>query len=262
MVAKVGGTPIFAKQVLAEAQRTGKPAREALASLIEEDVAAEAAHSLGRSLPSSDDADVKTALVQRMLERDFEPGLQQNAIPDKTLRPLYDRAHDSLVHPPLVEVGVLAFYTGALMKDEPRKARGEAAKDLVAYLAKKPIKTIDDFAAIAEDPQWSRRGVTYLRTVQGPDQPFSRAIGNEVVKLRAPGDITPLMSDETGFYLARHIGVKPAENLSFEQVREKLAAGYFPRWTQEQFLAFTSKLAQTHKVAVYFDRGIPNEQGR
>jgi hypothetical protein len=262
VVANVGGAPIFAKQVLAESEMGGTTPRQALARLIENSVAAQAIHSVGRLPPSSDDEEVRAALVQRLLERELEPSLQQKDMSDAALRPLYDRARDNFVHPRLVDVGMLTIYTGPLMKDEPRKERRETASELAAWLANHPAESVEKFAKLAQDPGWAKRGVGYRRLLQGPDEPFSKIIGDEVIKLRAPGENTPLMADETGFYIARYIDEKPAQNVSFEQAREQLAAAYFQRWSQEQFLAFSSKLLQSHKVEIHFDRLAPNEDGR
>jgi len=259
-VARVGGVPIFAKQVLAEAERTGKTPREALTRLIDDHAAAERIRSLGSALPSDDDPDVKSALVQRLLERELEPEL--TAIPDSTLRPLYENARDSFVHPRLVEIGVLAVYTGEKMKDATRKLRSDTGKELAAFLAKHPATSLDEFAAIARDRTWSGRDVVYQRLLQGPDKPFSRVVGSEVEKLRAPGDTTPLLSDETGFFIARYVDEKAPQNTTFEQARATIAAAYFERWRQEQFLSFTAKLLKKHKVEAHFDRINQDEEGR
>jgi hypothetical protein len=262
VVARVGGVPIFARQVLAEAKRSGTPAREALASMIDANVLAEGVRSRGWIPATSDDFEVESALVQRFVERDLEASFEPSAMPDKDLRPLYDRLLDRYVHPRLVELGILAIYTGPLMKDERWTARKHTAQDLAAYLAKHPPKTLDDFAAIAKEREWSDRAVVYNRTIQGPDRPFPKVVGTEALKLRAPGQTTPLVWDETGFYIARYIDEKAPENVSYEQARGELATAYFEKWTQEQFSAFTSKLAQAHKLEVHFDRIVPDEKER
>lgn len=262
VVATVAGVPVFSKQVLAEAKRTGKSPREALETLVQANVVAEGARSRGWTLATMQDFEVESTLVQRLVERELEVSLERSAMPDKDLRPLYDRLHDHFVHPRLVEVGVLAIYTGALMKDDRWKARSNTAQELVAYLARHPPKTLDDFAAIAKDPQWADRSVVYRRTWQGPDQPFPRGVGTEALKLRMPGETTSLATDATGFYIARYIAEKAPENIPFEQARGELAAAYFDKWVQEQFLAFTSRLARDHKVEVHFDRIVPNERER
>lgn len=254
IVAKVAGAPIFAKQVLAEAKTSGKSPREALQRLIDDDVAAHAIRSAGRSPSASEIQDVQAALVQRLLERELETNLQQKDIPDTVLRPLYERVRDRFVHPRLVEVGMLTIYTGALMKDASRTKRRELASELASFLANHPAESLEEFASIAQNRRWADQGVGYRRVIQGPDQPFSKAIGAAVIRLRTPGDTTAVLADETGFYIARYIDEKPAENVTFEQAREQLAAGYLQRWTREQFLAFSTKLIQKHKVELHFDR--------
>jgi len=262
VVAKVGGVPILAEQVLAEGKRTGRPVREALTSLLDANVTAEAIRRRGGTPAPSDDFEVESVAVQRFVERDLESKFDPDAMPDKDLRPLYDRLRDRFVHPRLVEIGILAIYTGPLMKDARWTERKKTSQDLAAYLAKQSPKTLDDFAAVAKDPQWADRAVVYRRAVQGPDRPFPKVVGDEALKLRSPGQTTPLVSDETGFYIARYIDEQAPENVSFEQARGELAAAYFDKWTQEQFLAFTARLVQAHKVEVYFDRIVPNEKER
>jgi hypothetical protein len=262
VVARVGSVPIFAKQVLAEAQRSGKTPRDALAGLIDEDLLSDLARGLGRLPPPTDDPDVKDVLVERLLERDLEPSLDVSAIPDSALRPLYEKVRNSFVHPRLVEIGVLAVYTGELMKEAPRQARAATAAELADFVAKHPPRTLDDFSALARDGQWSKRHVVYNRVWQGPDRPFSKVVGTEVAKLDAAGQTTGLLSDETGFYIARYIGEKPPENVDFDKARPQIAAAYFERWRQEQFLSFTAKLMQKHTIVAHFDRIAPDEQGR
>jgi hypothetical protein len=262
-MAKVGGVPIWSKQVLAETKRNGWTPRVALERLVEQQLAAEAIRGLGRGLPPPDDPEVKSALVGRLLERELEPSLDDaSAIPDSTLRPLYEKARDNFVHPRLVEVGVLVIYTGNLMKDEPRKARAATARELYAFVTAHRPATLDDFAAIASDSQWSERNVGFNRLWQSLDKPYSITVGTEVAKLRAQGDTTPLISDETGFFIARYISERPAENLSFERARPQIASAYFERWRREQFLAFSGRLLHAHKVEAHFDRITPDEQGR
>lgn len=254
VIARVEGIPIYAEQVLARAKLGQTGARQALTQLLDDAALAEAGHRLGRALPSPEDADVESALVERFVEREIEPALRRSAMPDSALRPLYEMARDNFVHPRLVDVGVLAIYTGPAMAETPRQKRAQTAADLAAYLAKHPVATLDDFAAVARDSQWSSRSVVYNRILQGPDKPLSRAIGKEVAKLRAPGDTTTLLSDQNGFFVIRYIGEKPAENTSFESARPGLATRFFERWRQDRFLSLSSDLMRDHKVEAHFDR--------
>jgi hypothetical protein len=254
VVARVGAVPIFGSQVVAHAKAIGKAPREALSDLVSLYLLAERARRDGRWPADITDVEVKSAAVQRLLERELEPMLRPEAIPDSVLRPLYDRIKDAFVHPRLVEVGVLAIYTGALMKTEPRNERAAVAKELYAHLQQHPPGSLDAFAAIARDPAWAARNVVYSRFLQAPDRPLSPSVGTEIAKLKAEGETTQLLTDQDGFYLARYIGERPPENITFEQARPKLLEGYLEHWRQQQFQDYTGKLLQAHRVVAFFDR--------
>jgi hypothetical protein len=251
--------PICASQLLSAAKDTAAPPRQVLTELVTLHLLAERARQAGWRKVASSDREVESVLVQRLLERELEPQLRPTAIPDRVLRPLYDRAKDAFVHSRLVEIGVLAIYTGALMKDAPRRERTAAAQELAAYLAAHPPASLDAFAGIARDPAWSARQVVYSRFLQSEDRPLSRVVGEELVKLRAEGETTRLLSDDDGFYIARYIGERPAEHIRYEDARPKLLEGYLERWQQQKFQEYTRTLLQAHKVVAFFDR--LNEQG-
>jgi hypothetical protein len=261
VVARVGQVPIFAKQIEAEAKKTGKSARGALEDLVAFNLLAESARVQAFPLANTSDPDVRSALVQRMLEKELEPNLRPEAVPDSYLRPLYERARESFVHSRLVEVGLLAVFTGAPMQKEDREPREQTARDLAIYVKKHPAKTLDEFAAVARDPVWSKRSVTFRQMFQSTNSPLSEAVGAEVGKLRAPGDTTPLVLNEDGGFIARYISERPAENITFEQTRGKLLLGVYEHWHREQFLEFTTKLARQHRVEMHPDRLPRDEQG-
>ena len=261
VVARVGQVPIFARQIEAEAKRSGKTAASALADLIAANLLAEQARERGFTLPSTADHDVQSALVQRLLEKELEPTMRPEAIPDADLRPLYEKARDAFVHSRLVEIGFLAVYTGAPMRKEDREPREQTGRELATYLKNHPAETLDEFLAVASDPAWASRNVVFKRVFQSTNMPLSEAVGAEVSKLHAPGDTTPLVVDEDGSFIARYISERPAENISFEQAREKLQAGFYDHWRRQHFLDFTSKLARLHRVETHPDRLPRDEQG-
>jgi hypothetical protein len=261
VVARVGEIPVYASQVLAEAKRSGLPPRTALDNLITSSLLAERARQADRRPAPASDPEVESTLVQRLLERELEPTLRAEAMPDSALRPLYERAKTSFVHPRLVEVGMLAIYTGARMARDLREERAQAARELAAWLKSHPPATLEEFAAIARDPAWSSRNVVYDRFLQSPEAPLARKVGEEMVKLRATGESTGLLSDDDGFYIARYVSEKPPQNVTFEQARAKLESGYLDIWRQQRFAEFTARLMQGHHIEAHFERLPRNEQG-
>jgi hypothetical protein len=261
VVARVGQVPIFAKQIEAEAKQTGQPAPAALENLIATNLLAELARKQGIPLASTADHDVQSALVQRLLEKELDPTMRPEAIPDGDLRPLYEKARDAFVHSRLVEIGFLAVYTGGRMGKEDREPREQTGRELARYLKNHPAKTLDEFAALANDPAWAKRQVVFKRVFQSTNKPLSEAVGAEVGKLHAPGDTTPLVVDESGSFIARYISERPAESIGFEQARGKLQAGFYAHWRRQHFLDFTSHLARLHRVETHADRLPRDDQG-
>ena len=261
LVATVAGTPIFAKQVAAKAKATEISARQALDDIIEGYLLAEVAMKGGTTLSSSDDPDVRSAMVQRLLERELEPNLRRETLPNIILRPIYEKTRIHFVHSRLVEVAVLAVYTGPPMQKEDRDPREQTARELAAFVKSHPPKTLAEFEALAGEFRWKDRHVTLRRFEQSLDSPLSASVGVEVAKLRAPGDTTPLVIDEDGGFIARYISEKPSENVSFADARNTLVDMLYEKLRQQQFIEFTGKLGQLHRVQANFDRLSTNEQG-
>jgi hypothetical protein len=261
VVARVGQVPIYSTQVLAEAKREGKSPRQALDDLVAANLLAERARQAGMRPPPPRETDVESALVQRLLERELEPSLRAEAMPDSVLRPLYDRAKAAFVHPRRVEIGMLAVYTGARMDDARRGKRQKAATDLAAWLKAHPPATLEDFAAIGREPEWQARGVVYDRFLQSSAEPIGGKVGQAMAKLHTVGETTSLLADDDGFYIARYISEQAPETITFEQARGKLKAAYLETWRQQRFLEFTGRLMQGHRIEAHLDRLSLKEQG-
>jgi hypothetical protein len=256
-VAVVDGVAIGRAAVAVEMRRSGRGAREALADLIDfELLATAAARALGAD-PDLDDTRDRAA-VQRMIERELEPKLTREAIPDSLLHGIYEKAHSVFVHPRLVQVALLSVYTGVRMKDAPRARALETAHALDAYVRSHPSATPDDFEAIASLPAWRDARVKHNRLFQAIDQPFSADVGRVVATLQHPGDTTPLMSDESGYHIARYVSERPPENLSFVDARERLRDEIAARWKQGQFLEYAQAAANPHQIEGFPERFDPS----
>ena len=261
MVARVGSVPIFANQIKAVAKKSGISPRAILDQLVEDNLLAEAARGGGLQIFNDSDREVSSALVQRLLERELEPSLPFEAVPNADLRPLYDKTRDHFVHPRLVDIGFLAVYTGPTMQKEDREPREQTARELARYLKNHPAKSLDEFSDIARDPDWSHRHVVFRRTLQSTDKPLSEAVGKEVIRMRSPGDTTPLVIDENGGFIARYVDERPPENITLEQSRGELLPAYYEHWRRQKFIEFTTILARLHHVETYPDRLSQNDHG-
>ena len=253
VVAVVDGAPIGRAELVAEMRRSGKNARDALSDLIDfELLAARAQRAAG---PDPEIEEVRDrAAVQRMIERELEPRLTREAIPDPVLRGVYEKARGVFVHPRLVEVALLSVYTGARMKDQPRARARETALALEAYLRSHPPPTPEAFEAVAGEATWKEQRVKHARLFQSLDEPLAADVGRVVATLKGPGDTTPLISAESGFHIARYVSERPPENVTFEQARDRLRDQIAERWRQAQFLEYAQAAAGPHRIEAFPER--------
>jgi hypothetical protein len=253
VVARVGDVPIFAAEVAGQAAQTGKAPRAALEDLIDLNLLAERLRS--RWPPQDRDPEARSLeremLVQRLMERDFEATSRPEDMPDATVKTIYDASVDQFVHPRLVEVAVLSRPLGKRATPEKRAEARKTMTELAAAVALRPLRTPEDFQALAIEDQWRGRQVQYFRFQQAGDKPYSAKFGAVVNKLKTPGETTGIIEDEGGVSIARYVGERPAANRSFEQVKQELRDAFYPRWRQAKFLEFTQQLATQHEVELH-----------
>jgi hypothetical protein len=252
VVARVGEVPIFAADVSAQVARTGKPPRAALDELVAQHLLAE--RSRASWPPGTPEAAAlrKQVLVQRLLERELEPVLRVDNIPDGELRQFYQRARSFFVHARKVEVAVLHFPFRNNTPEE-QKAAGRKTMAELAPLVTLRGHTADDLRAFAADPAWKNRGVQYFRFLQSDEEPYSPQFGKAALALKGPGQTTGVLEDAWGLNIALYLGERAPRNSSFEEVRDDMRKDYFPRWRQAKFLEFTDRAATHHVVEVHSD---------
>lgn len=253
VVARVGEVPIFAAEVSGQAARTGKAPKQALADLIELHLLAERVKPRWPALARDSEARAleQEMLVQRLLEREFEPVTRLQDMPDSVVKVIYDASVDRFVHPRLVEVAVLALTPG---KKATPTARAEARKlmtELKAQVDLRKERTPEDLQAAIVDGPWRAKKVQYFKFTQAGDKPYSARFGAEVGKMKTAGETMGVIEDEFGFYIARFITDHPAQSRTFEQVKGELRDAFYPRWRQGKFLEFTQQLAAGHEVEIH-----------
>jgi len=256
IVARVGTVPITADQVAAQLARApGLSVRQALAQRITFEVLAQAAADHQTAPTAQEVAERKNAEVERLVEREIEPQLRPESIPDADVRALYERGKRRFVHGRLVQATVLCLFTGARMSAE-RRARIEAnAKLLAADLDGHPTLSPAEAEALARQPRWADRQVSVTTVWQDEQegQPFPPVVSRALAGLHKPGDRTPLVGDETGYYIAFYLAEEAPLAQTFEQVAGTLRAEMYEPWRRQRFLRLTRDLAAGHDIEVFPD---------
>ncbi len=258
VVARVAGNPIFASEVRAQSERSGKPPRQALDELIRFQLLAERARERGIADHIPESEVPRTLLAQRLIEREFDPVSDIAHLPDAELLRLYQLNRTRYVHPRMVNVAMLSVYPRRNLPKKDALARAkETALLLYDHVSKRPVRTPEDFITIAKDETWKARHVMYAKVWQGPDEssgPMRTEEAATIARLHKPGDTTGLMEDEGAYHIARYIEEEPPSNVSFQQAREELRREYFPRWRQERWKQFCARLQDEHRVEAFTDR--------
>jgi hypothetical protein len=76
-------------------------------------------------------------------------------------------------------------------------------------------------------------------------------VKEEILKLKAPGDTSALIEDQSGLFLATYAGEKPPENIPYAAVREKLIQGYFEHWRSQRLAQIMHKLSEGHRIEIH-----------
>jgi hypothetical protein len=256
VVARVGAVPITAAQVAAQIARApGLTATQALDQWITFELLAQAAAGAGTAVSPDDVVERKKVEVQRLVERDIEPRLLPDSIPDADVSALYQRGKHRFVHGRMVRTTVLCVFTGARM-NAARRAHAEAnAKLLAAELETHPARTSAEAEALATQPRWVERQVSVTTVWQDQEagEPFPPVVGRALASLHRPGERTPLVGDETGYYIAWYVAEEPPLNQSFEEVAPTLRAEMYEPWRRQRFLRLTMDLAAGHDIEVFPD---------
>jgi hypothetical protein len=253
VVARVAGRPILASEIARDARLSGTDPTAALEARVRFELLATAAAAAGVPPSPADEESLRQAKVERLIEDTLEPRLRRDAIPEAEVRAFYDRVRKRFVHGRLVQVAVLCVFSGARMKAEPRARAARRAGELRDYLDAHPGLADDAFLAIAHDPAWTERmpSVSSATVWQDEAEPFPVVVGKAVARLGRRGETTPLVGDESGYYVARYLGERPPENVSFAEARPRLEEEMWPPWRRRRFLDLTLELARGHEVEAF-----------
>jgi hypothetical protein len=251
VVARVGNVAISAAAIAAQMRRQGIDGRRALEDLVDFEILADAARLANTPADGTDAALLRSTKVQRLIEREIEPGLTRHAIPEADVRGVYDKAKGRFVHGRLVEIAILCVFTGSRMKPELRGRLEDIAHRLKALIDGRPQRTAADFEAISKDPFWLERKVTFTTVFQGDSEPFPRVVGRAVQRLAHPGDTTDLVGDETGYYIARYVSEKPPKDIAFETAAPAIREDMYEPWRRRQFLRLVMDMSAGHDIEVF-----------
>ena len=255
IVAEVGGVPILASAVAAQAKSAGVDARAALTTLIDAEVLAEAA--LARGL--LDDPDVREATrsaeVRRLLATDFQRDTPDTKIPDADYRKLYALNKLRFEHADAREVWHLLVPAPEATSTPAQRA--EARGRLLALVpAAKTAPTDEAFAALAaagpRDPPAARMKAEHITFPRKDvvEEPFAAA----AFALSRPGVVSEIVETSYGYHLIRLVQIIPGRHLDLDAARPELHDAASSAYRTQAFERWARELVDRAHVELHVER--------
>jgi peptidyl-prolyl cis-trans isomerase C len=248
VVARVNETPIVTSEVrLRRATRDGGPVLDDL--IVEDLLAAEAKRQGLLGDPKVRDA-ARRAMVQRLLEREFEAKVKPADVPEGVLRRAYRNNYWFFNRPEIREFE--HFLVWATPKDTPQRqaaSRHLAGEILRAVLSRRSAALADLRAEIEARGRAAGVKVQYERT-RGVRSRLEKDFADLLWAL-APGQIGARVAQSRyGFHVLRSVRVEPEVSRPFEAVREEVRERVWTEWREMRFKSWVADLRARHGAKV------------
>lgn len=242
VLARVNGRPLVASQVVRQVEKTGLGVREALETLIDEELLVQEAerrdlHRDPEALQQAKQAAIY-ALLRGTFEREFTPG----SVPTEDLRKLYDlnaRAH--FQRPEIRQFAHIAaprpwqrrgrrWHLDQQADRRLRKAFGDLRSEILASAP----KTWQEFEAFATGELAKELKVFSERGTKARDE-LQKPFADALFSLKGPGDISEVIATRQHLHVAFLVETFPGTNIPFTEARQGILERHFPDAQQAAF---------------------------
>lgn len=244
VVATVNGAPLYQSDVTRQAAATGADVRAALDELVALELLSQRAARQTFARGEEARAGLRQVLAQAYVQREIEPRLGLEAVPESLLRKAYERTRAGHVHPRLRRVALLQLFTPEKAGPQRRTQAAAWSKELEVWVARPENRTLQRWRALPQEPPWNERLLTAGVTWVPEGEAYSEALNRAIFQLPGWNAITPLVADPFGFHLAMYLGEREARNVSFEEAQPRLRSQLHEGWRQQRFLELTDELAR------------------
>ena len=256
-VARVGDVVITAEHIEHRLRAQGQSRYQfetvkGLRELIEDEVRFEllAQAAIDRGLARDPDVvdAARRLMVRKLLQRDLDPAVFEDAIGDETLRTFYERHRDNYLQPEKRRFAHIQL------------AATEEGRAIAQNLIEK-LRSREDTNFIAMASQYS---VDETGRTRGADQAFQTrddiknefgvTFAEQVFSLE-PGTIGPQpVQSVRGWHVLKVVARREALARDFDEVREQIREKLLQGVRSKQFQSYVEEIRQTYPVAIYDDK--------
>lgn len=253
IVALVGGRPISAAQVAQQVQATRTSPKEALDALIRGEILAQEAEARGLASHQQVKQAAKQEMVRRFLAETFEKDVTpQKAVSEEAMQKAYERNKPRLVHPDVRFLHQLLL-TGPPEKDAQVQALAQEVQRAAAA-----TRTTEEFDQIAEKFRDAAKAQQASIDLQmGATSRYGMTIeefAKAAFELKKIGDVSPVVKTRFGYHIVRYEKLTPAENVTYEQAKEKIRLGLWPEAQTRAFIELQERLVKDHQATTFPER--------
>ena len=178
-------------------------------------------------------------VVNRYLQKHLSPLLEESSVTGKDISAYYTDHLDQFYSPEMVRVAVIRISAPASVSDERKEQllqKAHKARDEAIELSA-DVAAFGRVAVTYSDDQVSRYrgGDSGWMNTGAPGHKWEQIVIDSIASLKSPGEISPVIRGEEGFYLLKLMEVKKSEPLPFERVKDKI--GYQLVQEQKQQIA-------------------------
>jgi peptidyl-prolyl cis-trans isomerase C len=247
VVARVNGRSILASEVLARRRvRDGGPALE---DLVLEDLLAAEARRQGLLADPQVRQAARRAMVQRLLEEEFEKKVRPEDIPDSVLRQAYRKNYWFFNRPEVRHFDHALVW--AAPTDPPGKQ--ESARRLAEEILAQAARTGAPLADLAREygPRGKARGLEVrFESTRGVRLRLEKDFG-DVLWAAASGELGGRVArSRYGYHALRLLRVETALSRPFEEVREEVRQRVWPEVRQQRFGEWMTALRARHGAEI------------
>lgn len=248
VVGRVNGTPIVAAEVrLRRAARDGGPVLDDL--IVEDLLAAEARRQGLLRDPQVRDA-ARRAMVQRLLEREFEAKVQPADVPEDVLRRAYRNNYWFFNRPEIREFEHFLVWATPTDTPERQAAARRLADEILRIALSRPFSALGDLRAEIEARGRAAGVQVQYERSRGVRSRLEKDFADLLWSI-APGRIGPRVAQSRyGFHVLRNVGVEPEVRRPFETVREEVRERVWPEWREMRFKSWMAELRARHGAKV------------
>jgi peptidyl-prolyl cis-trans isomerase C len=244
--------PLVRSRYQSEDQKT-----KLLNSLVEQEAMVMEAKRLGLDKDPEVVRGIKKIMARHLVDQEFnKKKVKQIEISDEEIKKYYEENHDRYHSPEKLRVHHI-FFAGPVNDQAKREDAEKRANNVLTKIMTKPKdrRFFLQLAKESSDDEKTRAtgGDTNFKSTEDLEKIYGREFTQQAFKLQQTNDLSPVFSDEKGFYILRHSGKQSAVNLELEKVKGQIRTTLFARARGEAYKAFVEEVKKKAGVQVFAD---------